>query len=71
MTRYTVFIERAEDGGNWGAWSPDLGVFVVGDSIDEAVELVGEGIRQNVALRRELSQPIPEPSATAREIVVP
>ena len=44
MREYTVIYERAKDGG-WGAYVPDLpGLGVVGDTREEAHQLIVEGI---------------------------
>ena len=45
MREYTVIYEQAPDGG-WGAYAPDLpGLGVVGDTREEAHELIVEGMR--------------------------
>jgi predicted RNase H-like HicB family nuclease len=70
MREYLVIFERATDGG-WGAYAPDLpGLGVVGDSREDAEQLIREGIALHIAGLREDGLPIPEPVTTAERITV-
>jgi predicted RNase H-like HicB family nuclease len=67
---YLVIFERAADGG-WGAYAPDLpGLGVVGDTREEADQLIREGIKLHISGLREDGLPIPEPTTTAERISV-
>jgi predicted RNase H-like HicB family nuclease len=68
---YTVIYERAADGG-WGAYVPDLpGLGVVGDTREEAHQLIVEGIALHIAALAEDGLPIPTPSSYAELVTVP
>jgi len=70
MREYLVIFEPANDGG-WGAYAPDLpGLGVVGDSREDAEQLIREGIAIHIAGLREDGLPIPEPTTTAERIAV-
>ena len=70
MREYLVIFERGNDGG-WGAYAPDLpGLGVVGDSREDAEQLIREGIAIHIAGLREDGLPIPEPSTFAERISV-
>ena len=70
MREYLVIFEQANDGG-WGAYVPDLpGLGVVGDSREDAEQLIREGIKIHIAGLREDGLPIPEPTTTAERIAV-
>ena len=70
MLEYTVIYERGDDGG-WGAYAPDLpGLGVVGDSLEEAEQLMREGISIHIAGLREFGYPVPEPKTLAARITV-
>jgi predicted RNase H-like HicB family nuclease len=70
MHEYLVIFERGKDGG-WGAYAPDLpGLGVVGDSREDAEQLIREGIAIHIAGLREDGIPIPEPVTTAERISV-
>ena len=71
MRTYTVIFEQGEDGG-WGAYAPDLpGLGVVGESREEADQLIREGIKIHTAALIEDGQPVPEPASFAEIISVP
>ncbi len=38
---YTIFVERADSGANWGSWSPELNVYATG-ATQEAEDLIPE-----------------------------
>jgi len=70
MREYLVIFEQANDGG-WGAYAPDLpGLGVVGDSREDAEQLIREGIAIHIAGLREDGLPIPEPTTQAERIAV-
>jgi predicted RNase H-like HicB family nuclease len=70
MREYLVIFEQGKDGG-WGAYAPDLpGLGVVGDSREDAEQLIREGIAIHIAGLREDGLPIPEPVTTAERISV-
>ncbi len=60
--RYAIVLEQADDGG-WGAYAPDVpGLGVVGDSRDDALNLIAEGIVFHFEGLREHGDEIPLPS---------
>ncbi|QMV18984.1 type II toxin-antitoxin system HicB family antitoxin [Granulicella sp. 5B5] len=70
MREYLVIFEPANDGG-WGAYAPDLpGLGVVGDTREDAEQLIREGIALHIAGLREDGLPIPEPTTFAERISV-
>ena len=70
MREYLVIFEQGNDGG-WGAYAPDLpGLGVVGDSREDAEQLIREGIAIHIAGLREDGLPIPEPTTQAERIAV-
>jgi predicted RNase H-like HicB family nuclease len=70
MCEYTVIYERANDGG-WGAYAPDLpGLGVVGDTLEEAEQLIRDGIAIHIAGLIEDGLPVPEPTTLAARVTV-
>ena len=70
MREYTVIYERATDGG-WGAYAPDLpGLGVVGETREEAHELIVEGIALHIAGLVEDGLPVPEAITYAERVAV-
>jgi predicted RNase H-like HicB family nuclease len=70
MLEYTVIYERGEDGG-WGAYAPDLpGLGIVGDTLEEAEQLIREGIAIHIAGLKEFGYPVPEPTTLAAKVAV-
>jgi predicted RNase H-like HicB family nuclease len=70
MREYLVIFEPGADGG-WSAYVPDLpGLGVVGESKEEAEQLIREGIAIHIAGMREDGLPIPEPSTLAARVSV-
>ena len=70
MREYLVIYERATDGG-WGAYAPDLpGLGVIGDTLQEAEDLIREGIVLHLAGLVEDGLPIPEPTSRAQQVAV-
>jgi predicted RNase H-like HicB family nuclease len=67
---YLVIYEQGND-GSWGGYAPDLpGLGVVGDSIENARQLITEGMTLHIAGLREDGLPIPAPTTTAARIAV-
>ena len=70
MRQYTVIYERADDGG-WGAYVPDLpGLGVIGDTREEAQQLITEGIAYHIEGLIEEGFPVPEPVSFAEVVSV-
>jgi predicted RNase H-like HicB family nuclease len=70
MRECTVICERAKDGG-WGAYVPDLpGLGVVGDSREEAHQLIVEGIALHIAGLIEDGLPVPEAISYAELVTI-
>jgi len=70
MREYTVIFEQAADGG-WGAYAPDLpGLGVIGDSFEEAAQLIQEGIVIHIRGLLEDGLPVPEPTTIAARVSV-
>lgn len=67
--RYVVIIEEGET--SVGAHVPDLpGCVAVGETRQEALELIQEAIEMHVELLRESGQPIPKPSSSSEYVEV-
>ncbi len=65
MREYTVIYERAADGG-WAAYVPDLpGLGVIGDTKEEAHQLIVDGIALHIAGLKEDGLSVPEPASYA------
>jgi predicted RNase H-like HicB family nuclease len=70
MHEYLVIFEPGADGG-WSAYVPDLpGLGVVGESREEADQLIREGIVIHIAGLREDGLPIPDPTTIAARVTV-
>jgi predicted RNase H-like HicB family nuclease len=62
MVRYMVIVERGES--SWGAHVPDLpGCVAVGETREEAVRLVREGIELHIDALKQDGSPVPAPSS--------
>ncbi|HEX9286287.1 MAG TPA: type II toxin-antitoxin system HicB family antitoxin, partial [Thermoanaerobaculia bacterium] len=60
---YIVIFERGEE--NYGAYVPDLpGCVAVGETKEEAAQLIREAIALHLAGLRREGLPVPEPSST-------
>ncbi|HEX8458827.1 MAG TPA: type II toxin-antitoxin system HicB family antitoxin [Pyrinomonadaceae bacterium] len=60
--RYAVIIEKGES--SYGAYVPDLpGCVAVGETAEEAGQLIREAIQFHIEGLREESLPVPEPSS--------
>jgi predicted RNase H-like HicB family nuclease len=58
--RYTIVLERGDDGG-WGAMAPDLpGLLLLGDSRDEVIAQAPDAIADYLDAMREAGFPLPE-----------
>ena len=67
--KVVVIIEKGAD-NNWGAYTPDMPVAVVGASETEAAELIREAIDLYIADLREKGLPMPIPASALREIEI-
>jgi len=66
---YVVVVEQSETG--FGAYVPDLpGCVAVGESREEALQLIREAIELHVESLRESGEHIPPPTSTAESVVV-
>jgi len=60
MMKYVVILEEGET--SFGAYVPDLpGCVAVGETRDEAMELIREAIELHVESLRENGEPVPPP----------
>jgi predicted RNase H-like HicB family nuclease len=67
---YPVLFEQADDGG-WGAYAPDLpGLGVVGDTLEEARQLIHDGVRYHIEALRDGNEPVPEPFSSFEMVEV-
>lgn len=66
---YVVVFERGET--SFGAYVPDLpGCVAVGETKEEAMELIRAAISTHLEAMREDGLPIPEPTSTVESIKV-
>jgi predicted RNase H-like HicB family nuclease len=66
---YVVIVEQGET--SFGAYVPDLpGCVAVGESRDEAMELIREAIEMHIENLRENDEPVPEPRSFIEKIAV-
>jgi len=66
---YVVIVEQGET--SFGAYVPDLpGCVAVGESRDEAMELIREAIEMHIDSLRENDEPIPQPHSFVEKIAV-
>jgi len=67
--KYLVVIERG--GNSFGAYVPDLpGCAVVGETREEALQLIREAIDLHIFTMREQGDPLPEPASTTEYVQV-
>jgi len=67
--KYLVVIERG--GNSFGAYVPDLpGCGVVGETREEALQLIREAVELHIASLREQGSPVPEPASTTEYVHV-
>lgn len=61
---YLVVVARGET--SWGAWAPDLpGCVAVGESADEAIELMRGAVTMHLESMRDAGEPVPPPTSQA------
>jgi len=66
---YVVIIEQGDT--SFGAYVPDLpGCVAVGESRDEAMELIREAIEMHIESLRENDEPVPPPHSFVEKIAV-
>lgn len=69
MKEYIVIIEPGET--SFGAWVPDLaGCVAVGETRNEAIELIREAIEMHIDCLRENGEPVPPPHSFVEKIAV-
>ena len=67
--KYVLILEK--DGDSFGAYMPDLsGCAVVGETREEAFQLIREAVKLNVSSMRDHRDPLPEPASTAEQAQV-
>lgn len=66
---YLVVIEKG--GNSFGAYVPDLpGCAVVGETREEALQLIREAVDLHVASLKEHGDPLPEPDSSTEYVQV-
>ena len=66
---FVVILERGK--GSFGAYVPDLpGCVAVGETKEEALRLIREGIDLHLNGMREVGLPIPEPTSSTELVKV-
>jgi len=66
---YVVIVERGST--SFGAYVPDLpGCVAVGETRDEAMELIREAIEMHIESLRENGEPVPLPHSFVEKIAV-
>ncbi len=69
MKEYLVIYERA--GENYSAYAPDLpGCVAAGDTLEETERLMREAIELYIVSLKETRQPVPDPVAKAKPVMV-
>jgi predicted RNase H-like HicB family nuclease len=67
--KYLVVIEKG--GNSFGAYVPDLpGCAVVGETREEALQLIREALELHISSMREQGDPLPEPASTTEYVLV-
>jgi predicted RNase H-like HicB family nuclease len=67
--KYLVVIEKG--GNSFGAYVPDLpGCVVVGETREEALQLIREAVELHIESLREQGSPVPEPASTTEYVQV-
>ena len=70
MTQYAVVFEKTSTG--WSAYAPDLpGLGVAAATIEEAEQLMREGIEFHIEGLRQDGLPIPAPDTQVKQIAIP
>jgi predicted RNase H-like HicB family nuclease len=66
---YTIILEQAGSGANWGAYSPDVsGCIAVDDAPESTLTRFTEALEFHFESLRQEGLPIPEPSVIVRTI---
>jgi predicted RNase H-like HicB family nuclease len=66
---YVVIVEQGDT--SFGAWVPDLpGCVAVGETRDEAIDLIREAIEMHIDSLRENGEPVPPPHSFVKKIAV-
>jgi predicted RNase H-like HicB family nuclease len=66
---YLVVIEKGKK--SFGAYVPDLpGCAVVGETREEALQLIREAMELHISSMREQGDPLPEPTSTTEYVQV-
>ena len=69
VARYMVVVERGDT--SWGAHVPDLpGCVAVGESREEALQLIREGIELHIEGLKRNGLPVPAPSSDVEFVEV-
>lgn len=69
MKEYLVIYEWAGD--NYSAYAPDLpGCVAAADTLEETERLMKEAIELYIVSLEEAGQPMPEPTTTAKPVMV-
>jgi predicted RNase H-like HicB family nuclease len=67
--KYLVVIEKGED--SFGAYVPDLpGCAVVGETREEALQLIREAVELHVSSMRERGDALPEPTSSTEYVQI-
>jgi predicted RNase H-like HicB family nuclease len=67
--KYVVIVEKGAS--SFGAYVPDLpGCAVVGETREEALQLIREAVELHVAGLREQGDPVPEPASSTEYVQV-
>jgi predicted RNase H-like HicB family nuclease len=67
--KYIVILEKGAS--SFGAYVPDLpGCAVVGETREEALQLIREAVDLHVSSMREHGDPLPEPTSSAEYVQV-
>jgi predicted RNase H-like HicB family nuclease len=66
---YVVIVEQGDT--SFGAYVPDLpGCVAVGETRDEAIELIREAIELHIDSLRENGEPVPQPHSFVEKVAV-
>jgi len=66
---YVIIVEQGDS--SFGAWVPDLpGCVAVGETRDEASDLIREAIEMHIESLRENGEPVPPPHSFVEKIAV-
>jgi len=68
-TEYVVILEQGET--SFGAYVPDLpGCVAVGETRDEAMDLIREAIELHIESLKENGEPVPAPHSSVETVAV-